>query len=540
LKIEQPRLAGVSSNQEKWITTYYALDASGNTMATYNLSYDNLVGGDPNEFTETFTLNDHTIYGASRLGVVQHNEVLNTRNIEVVSYTGKAFNVVTELTNTPATIDELTFNVRELGKKSYELANHLGNVLAVITDQKIAVDDHQYVSGAGNYNLDTDLNYYHEVAHGTGTYTINSISGDGIVDYYLPNVIMFSDYYPYGMQLINRYGEDNTRKKYRYGFQGQEIDDEVKGEGKSVNYKYRMHDPRIGRFFAVDPLAPKYPHYSPYQFSGNRVLDAIELEGLEEHKLNEKETVYGPYSNKYLDEYKVTNKEGLFSDFNCYQESGHQPPSLEIERAVFESFISEVEFNISGKGMPNTIQILYEGKYGETDVNNIKGRGYGSWLTEDNFWVTGYRYFKDGEEYQASVDGGHLTYGSIFSGHKNLSTGPYYYSKTVSHLHEIEIYPTNFFWNTATNSGTMIAFDYPGMDGRTKLEFTTYVVLTNYLGSGKDRVLGYYQWGVINKGDFMQYTNYGLDFIESTNILEFDMKVILNNIYYSNYKIFGH
>ncbi len=68
---------------------------------------------------------------------------------------------------------------------------------------------------------------------------------------------------------------------YRYGFQGQEKDDEVKGEGNSVNYKYRMHDPRIGRFFAIDPLAPKYPHNSPYAFSENRVIDGVELEGLE-------------------------------------------------------------------------------------------------------------------------------------------------------------------------------------------------------------------------------------------------------------------
>jgi len=42
-----------------------------------------------------------------------------------------------------------------------------------------------------------------------------------------------------------------------------------------------MHDPRIGRFFAVDPLAPKYPHNSPYAFSENRVIDMVELEGLE-------------------------------------------------------------------------------------------------------------------------------------------------------------------------------------------------------------------------------------------------------------------
>ena len=72
---------------------------------------------------------------------------------------------------------------------------------------------------------------------------------------------------------------------YRYGFQGQEKDDEVKGEGNSINYKYRMHDPRIGRFFAVDPLAASYPHNSPYAFSENVVINAIELEGLEKFTL---------------------------------------------------------------------------------------------------------------------------------------------------------------------------------------------------------------------------------------------------------------
>lgn len=42
-----------------------------------------------------------------------------------------------------------------------------------------------------------------------------------------------------------------------------------------------MHDPRTGRFFATDPLEGKYPWYSSYQFSGNRPIDAIELEGAE-------------------------------------------------------------------------------------------------------------------------------------------------------------------------------------------------------------------------------------------------------------------
>ena len=70
-------------------------------------------------------------------------------------------------------------------------------------------------------------------------------------------------------------------ENYRFGFQNQEMDDEIKGEGNSVNYKYRMHDPRLGRFFAVDPLSNKYPWNSVYAFSENRLIDAVELEGLE-------------------------------------------------------------------------------------------------------------------------------------------------------------------------------------------------------------------------------------------------------------------
>lgn len=59
------------------------------------------------------------------------------------------------------------------------------------------------------------------------------------------------------------------------------MDNELKGEGNSLNYTFRMHDPRVGRFFTVYPLTKKFPWYSPYQFSGNRVIDMGELEGME-------------------------------------------------------------------------------------------------------------------------------------------------------------------------------------------------------------------------------------------------------------------
>jgi RHS repeat-associated protein len=100
-------------------------------------------------------------------------------------------------------------------------------------------------------------------------------------------------YEVYGTLLDGRHGEQNG-SDYRYGFQGQEADDEIKGEGNSYNYTYRMHDPRIGRFFAIDPLAPQYPWYTPYQFSGNKVIDHVELEGLEEFSTHaEYKAAYG-------------------------------------------------------------------------------------------------------------------------------------------------------------------------------------------------------------------------------------------------------
>ncbi|RYG50322.1 MAG: hypothetical protein EOO01_10970, partial [Chitinophagaceae bacterium] len=86
------------------------------------------------------------------------------------------------------------------------------------------------------------------------------------------------DYYPFGMLVPNRH---ESSAAYRYGFQGQEKDDEVKGEGNSLDYEFRMHDPRVGRFLSVDPLFKSYPQNSSYAFGQNRVIDGIEIEGLE-------------------------------------------------------------------------------------------------------------------------------------------------------------------------------------------------------------------------------------------------------------------
>lgn len=47
------------------------------------------------------------------------------------------------------------------------------------------------------------------------------------------------------------------------------------------SFKWRNYDPSFARFFNVDPLSEDYAYQSHYNFSENRVIDGVELEGLE-------------------------------------------------------------------------------------------------------------------------------------------------------------------------------------------------------------------------------------------------------------------
>ena len=75
-----------------------------------------------------------------------------------------------------------------------------------------------------------------------------------------------------------------VRKVYQYKFQGQERQDELGLNWDS--FKWRNYDYAIGRFMSIDPLTEEYNTWSPYTFSGNRVIDARELEGLEPYSVH--------------------------------------------------------------------------------------------------------------------------------------------------------------------------------------------------------------------------------------------------------------
>jgi RHS repeat-associated protein len=145
------------------------------------------------------------------------------------------------------------------------------------------------------------------------------------VAYFTADVVSYSDYLPFGQIMPNRHGYTGT--KYRFGFQDQEVDDELKGEDNSVNYKFRMHDPRLGRFFAIDPLFKEYPWNSPYAFSENRVLDAVELEGKEAffiHGTNSNPGRWIENQNTIPILMKLTNNTVANSDFSWSNKKGYK------------------------------------------------------------------------------------------------------------------------------------------------------------------------------------------------------------------------
>ena len=191
-------------------TDYYVRDAQGNTLAVYKIA--------PNS-AGTFWREQH-LYGSSRLGIWKPN-------INITSSGTGAWKLA--------------------GLKQYELTNHLGNVLAVVSDKRRGVD----------------------------------ANADGVIDYYNPDVLSAQDYYPGGMPMPGRSFTAVGSSSYRFGFNGKENDNEVKGNGNQQDYGMRIYDTRLVRFLSVDPITSSYPMLTPYQFASNTPIQAIDLDGLE-------------------------------------------------------------------------------------------------------------------------------------------------------------------------------------------------------------------------------------------------------------------
>jgi len=86
------------------------------------------------------------------------------------------------------------------------------------------------------------------------------------------------NYYPFGLKHQG-YNNAVNGTEHPFKYQGQELTEDF--EMNTYEWKYRVSDPAIGRFWQIDPLAEDYEWMTTYQFSSNQPIHASELEGLE-------------------------------------------------------------------------------------------------------------------------------------------------------------------------------------------------------------------------------------------------------------------
>jgi RHS repeat-associated protein len=348
--------------------TWYVRDASGNIMTTY------LAKGAPGvavtSANSTLLLTEQNMYGSSRLGVVNRNIYVHT-------------------TFTNGSIANFT-----RGNKFFELSNHLGNVLATISDKKTLVmgtgttgqdctagtaNDILNVSGRNGETSyvarqEVDLlpgfesvsgdDYTVYVDNTLGTCVPNG-SGSSAGIYYVADLISANDYYPFGMQMPGRKYTQGANK-YRYGFNGKENDNEVKGDGNQQDYGMRIYDPRVSRFLSVDPLFKGYPWNSTFSFAENNPISYIDLDGGE--KMSWKDRIF--YGLAYL-LVKIDEHGNNIRESQGLPPSRHTGDGLATAVQYYGNYAVMIQghfemansFTAPGKGSPISSSTINEGQF---------------------------------------------------------------------------------------------------------------------------------------------------------------------------------
>ena len=84
---------------------------------------------------------------------------------------------------------------------------------------------------------------------------------------------------PFGMTIKERSWSDTTFS-YRFGFNGMEQDNSIRGQGNSLDFGARIYDSRLGRWMTTDPVFKA--NLTPYQFAKDCPLAFVDPDGQDE------------------------------------------------------------------------------------------------------------------------------------------------------------------------------------------------------------------------------------------------------------------
>lgn len=152
---------------------------------------------------------------------------------------------------------------------TYYVNDPAGNVLEIYDNDGTSLQQKEvlvYAAGRIGMYRKTSGTYQYELTDHLGN--VRAVIGQNKTGGGLADVVYYSDYYPYGSPLTLG-GND-----YRYGYQGQYA--ETDKESAWVNFALRMYDPVIGRWMTTDPYGQ---YHSPYVGMGNDPVNGVDPDG---------------------------------------------------------------------------------------------------------------------------------------------------------------------------------------------------------------------------------------------------------------------
>jgi RHS repeat-associated protein len=87
-------------------------------------------------------------------------------------------------------------------------------------------------------------------------------------------------YYAFGSAISEMQFKSDTGGSYRYGFNGEELMNELSGDGMAYDLGERFYDGRLGKMFSLDPLSAQYPWQSPYAYCYNNPIWIVDVKGM--------------------------------------------------------------------------------------------------------------------------------------------------------------------------------------------------------------------------------------------------------------------
>ncbi|AUS04919.1 hypothetical protein C1A40_05295 [Tamlana carrageenivorans] len=194
--------------------------------------------------------------------------------------------------------------------------------------------------------------------------------------------------YHFGMPMP---GRNMNNGDYRYGFGGQEMDNEIAGNGNSYTAEFWQYDPRLGRRWNVDPMSGKYAWQSPYAaFNNNPIYfnDPLGLEGEEGNKKVQKHTIASGetltgIANQYNTSVETLAKWNNIADVNKIYAGNElivSDPTRPAKHTSFESYPAVQESTGWTSGSPGTQEMtvnngvdLAQASLQNYDVANLGG-----------------------------------------------------------------------------------------------------------------------------------------------------------------------